>query len=65
MPSHLTQFYYAQISPILGMNLIDVITATPKINLNGLLAMHQDVVALSNSDKKSETLDLGSVKVLL
>jgi hypothetical protein len=47
------------------MNLIDAITATPKINLNGLLAMHQDVVALSISEKKSETLDLDSVKYLL
>ena len=40
MPPQLNSFYYAQMSPIISDQLIDAITATPKINLNGLLAIY-------------------------
>jgi uncharacterized membrane protein affecting hemolysin expression len=45
--------------------LIEPIASTPKININGLLVIYQDVQALATSDKKHQNLDLNSLKRLL
>jgi len=49
----------------LSETLIDPITQTSKINLNGLLAIHQDIQVLQETDKKHESVDLQSVNDLL